>query len=377
MESFNQTIKNILHFITLIQDVCDQKRFLIEKQNKQAYEEFVKKWKKNKYVNLPKPTETAIPTQDESEEVAVLEEDMEELALVDSLLEKARNIRLKTKAQNTLKNNGHSAKTSHGPPFSISASKSSAVESQKQKSLPRRTDDPHSYQRTVPRSKSTSFSAKLNPPTVPRSNSANVHNSLTKPSNGTEKATRSQSASRPANARNGTTGIQNAVVLSSTELSEYRKINSGISHFKTKSQINVQSAGGSLKSDVNQCTESQNGFPTYRKFLNESRGISISKSSFRMQNQRLWYPFLSLKCKKYLLDQPKSVSFDTLAKAVKLMHQIQEAMLWIDLFSLIGRDAIPKLHLLDNCELNAIRLCSYLESIYSENLQRTPIIDQS
>lgn len=111
------------------------------------------------------------------------------------------------------------------------------MESQKQKMVPKKTDELH-IKRPVPRSKSASISTKLKTPAVPRSKSANIRQAA----NGIEKARSQGIASKPVHTSNGTINVQNTAILTNIELDEYKNMNSGQSVGKNQSQGKIHSA---------------------------------------------------------------------------------------------------------------------------------------
>lgn len=126
---------------------------------------------------------------------------------------------------------------SHGTQLSNNIFKSSAVESQKLKISPKRTDE-LSIKRPVPRSKSASLSTKLKTPAVPRSKSANIRQAA----NGIEMAKSQRISSKPVHTSNGTINVQNTAILTNIELDEFKNLNSGQSVSKKQSQGKIQSS---------------------------------------------------------------------------------------------------------------------------------------
>ncbi|GIX97140.1 uncharacterized protein CEXT_6331 [Caerostris extrusa] len=97
MESVNQSIKNSLHFISIIQEICEKRRLYVESLNWEEYNKYVKEWKREqKSLIKVIPRQAELPEEKQTDGDVITEE-MEELTLVDALLEKARNIRMKNK----------------------------------------------------------------------------------------------------------------------------------------------------------------------------------------------------------------------------------------------------------------------------------------
>ncbi|CAL1291716.1 unnamed protein product [Larinioides sclopetarius] len=371
MESVNQTIIDVLHFISVIQDVFAQKRQFVETLSLQEYNSYVKEWKqeqKKTVKPLPKERE---PVQVAKQQVEVDNQitiAVEELALADALLEKARNIRIKNKETKDCNS---------------STSKSSKLELQHKMRVHKNTKELSGDKKAIPRSKSTLISSTAKAAIMPRSKSASTYQvtkDIDKVPKKNETITKINSTKNKCpNKRNEQRTFDkcNSAVLSNQDLKDFKKLFSDRNDFDRKANdklLCIENCSASLSSDCFQFSNHQNCFPTYRKFQNELKRIYLSKTSFKMHPGVLWYPYLSAKNKNYLCSVKQFDSFDSFKKTMEILHKIQESLVWIDILNFIGK-ALSKLQLLDKNDENVVRVCSYLSSICRKDLQRAPLLD--
>ncbi|GFT63194.1 uncharacterized protein TNCV_4746921 [Trichonephila clavipes] len=384
MESLNWTIKNTLQFVSVIQDVCDKKRLYIESLRLHEYNKQVKEWKQKNYVKPAQKESKLLCSKKEPATAISITEEIEELALVDVLLEKAKSIRMKNKdLTKETKNSVIKSQSSTEPTTNVS--KSNKGELQFKKRLCNNLKDLNGDKKVVPRSKSALISSTLKTTVVPRSKSANTQHIL----KDEDKVPKFNEAITKANCRKNIVTLVNkkveqrvsdkssSAVLTNKDLNEFKKLYTNFNNCDKKCNgklLSSEDCNKVLNSDCSQVLNNQTYFPTFRKIQNELKLKFHLKSCFKLQTNVFWYPYLNHQNQKYLLNQKPFDSVDTLNRALKIVCKIQETMLWIDLLSMVG-NALSSLQLLDENDWNVARLYSYLESIYHENLQRVPILD--
>ncbi|GFU26624.1 uncharacterized protein NPIL_138741 [Nephila pilipes] len=386
MESLNWTIKNTLQFISVIQDVCDKKRLYIESLNLHEYNQNMKEWKQKICVKPTHKEPKLICNRKEQATVVSITEEVDELALVDVLLEKAKNIRMKNKdLPKEIKNS--SIKSQSSAESSTKVSKSNKMESQLKKRLCNNLKDFNGDKNVIPRSKSALISSTLKTTVVPRSKSANMQR-LPKDE---DKVPKTNEIITKTNCRKSIVTLVNkkveqrvsdkssSAVLTNRDLNEFKKLCSNFNNcdktFNGK-LLNSEDSNKALNSDCSQVSNNQTCFPTIKKIQNELKQKFGLKSNFKLQTNVFWYPYLNPQNQNYLVNQKPFDSIDTFNRALKIVCKIQETMLWIDLLSMVG-SALSSLQLLDENDWNVVRVYSYLESIYHENLQRVPVLDSN
>ncbi|GIY63115.1 uncharacterized protein CDAR_492331 [Caerostris darwini] len=381
MESVNQSIKNSLHFISIIQEICEKRRLYVESLNWEEYNKYVKEWKREqKSLIKVIPRQAELPEEKQTDGDVITEE-MEELTLVDALLEKARNIRMKNK--DLLK---EIKGTTHKSQLSVESfshiSKSNELELQCKRRLCKNVKDSSDIEKILPRSKSALTSSTAKATVVPRSKSAHTCQ-ISK-----EKVLRINEPGAKINCKKNMVTFPskkidhklfdecNSAVISSKDLHEFKKSSNNHNDCDKKlydksSIVKLNTASSSDCSDV---SNHQSYFPNFRRFKNDLKQTFNTKSCFEIHKSVVWYPFISPKNRDLLCTQRKFYSLENFNKALKTINRIQEIMMWIDLLSLIG-STLASLHLLDKNDWEVIHLCSCLESICRGNLQRIPILN--
>ncbi|GBN80720.1 hypothetical protein AVEN_160478-1, partial [Araneus ventricosus] len=368
-----------LHFISVIQDVFAKKRQFVETLSLQEYNNYVKEWKQEQKKIVKPLSKEREPVQVVTQQVEVDNQitiAVEELALVDALLEKARNIRMKNKETKDCTNKSQTFVDS-------SASKSSKLELQHKMRVHKDTKESSGDKKVIPRSKSTLISSTAKAAIVPRSKSASAYQvtkDMDKVPKKNETATKMNSTKNKCpNKRNEQRTFDkcNSAVLSNQDLKDLKKLFSDRNDCDRKANdklLCIENCSSPLSSDCFQFSNHQNCFPTYRTFQNELKRTCMSKSCFKLHPGVIWYPYLSAKNKNYLCSVKRFDSFDSFKKTMEILQKIQETIVWIDILNFIG-EALSKLQLLDKNDENVVRVCSYLSGICRKDLQRAPLLD--
>ncbi|XP_054723697.1 uncharacterized protein LOC129233744 isoform X2 [Uloborus diversus] len=351
MDSINIAVKNALKFISLIQNVCDEKRLLMEQKQIQEFNCFSLEWKNKQKTGAKKTCEefeiVQLSAKEEIKEDELLPEEEEALILADSLLEKARSIRSKNKV--TLKKKLEGTKN-HKLQADASNSNVSIISSNKLECLLRIANSDYKLsEKKPPRSKSSTLPLSQKTNVVPRSKSGIT---LHAPGNMNKRAEICLKKNSFTKEGGKCAKETNAVVVSALTPSVH-KLHIGKICLKYKPREEKQSTSvcSNISEDVTQnakknCDEEH---PTMKCFIQE------------------------LKSQEYLLSKLQCKSFCSFQKAYQLVHRLQETMFWIEFFCLIAKEILPHLLEFDGSDLNRKKLCNYFKSIFVSASQRLPM----
>ncbi|XP_035208713.1 uncharacterized protein LOC118183321 isoform X4 [Stegodyphus dumicola] len=348
-----------LKFISVVQDVCDKRRLYMERKTAQEYNAFLVEWKQ-----FQKRTEQSrvlpdIKYLDENVQVHsnLTAEEMEELAKADLLLEKARLLRSKKKnlSKDCIASTKAVAKiessNSNGP-FSVSNI------SNKRTAMKSTYESPRYNGKALSHSKSTVDSSSYHRnSSVPRSKSANLTNAPKVRENIPKCCQSVGDISLKKNIgshiityrEEKTIKGPSLSVLSNMQFHEFKKIVEN-NHLDDSSNEKGECVD-SVSSDFLQNGYSNPHLPTKAAFHN------MLKDELSL--------FSAIKCN----------NLDAFINMYELIHNIQEALMWIDLLNTVGKESFLCLMLLSRNDKNRTRLCTYLMSIFQENWQRVPLID--
>ncbi|KFM81983.1 hypothetical protein X975_14073, partial [Stegodyphus mimosarum] len=384
MESISISIQNALKFICMVQDVCDKRRLYMEEKTAQKYNAFLVEWKQFQKRTEKQSRELPdIKCLDENMQVnsCLTAEEIEELAKADLLLEKARLVRAKKK--NLSKDYIASTKAvAKIESFNSNGPSSVSNISNKRATLKSTYESPRYNGKALTHSKSTLDSSSCHRnSTVPRSKSANLTNAPKVQENIPKCCQSVGEISRKKNVGSHiitykdekTVKAPSLSVLSNKQFHEFKKIVEN-NHLDDSSNEKGECID-SISSDFLQNGYSNPHLPTKAAFHNMLKSKLSSRSSYVFHRSSIWYPFLSSKNELSLFSAIKCSNLDAFIKTSELIHNIQEALLWIDLFNTVGKESLLCLMLLSRNDKNRIRLCTYLMSLFQENWQRVPLID--
>ncbi|XP_035208711.1 uncharacterized protein LOC118183321 isoform X2 [Stegodyphus dumicola] len=361
-----------LKFISVVQDVCDKRRLYMERKTAQEYNAFLVEWKQ-----FQKRTEQSrvlpdIKYLDENVQVHsnLTAEEMEELAKADLLLEKARLLRSKKKnlSKDCIASTKAVAKiessNSNGP-FSVSNI------SNKRTAMKSTYESPRYNGKALSHSKSTVDSSSYHRnSSVPRSKSANLTNAPKVRENIPKCCQSVGDISLKKNIgshiityrEEKTIKGPSLSVLSNMQFHEFKKIVEN-NHLDDSSNEKGECVD-SVSSDFLQNGYSNPHLPTKAAFHNMLKGKLSSRSSYVFHRSSIWYPFLSFENELSLFSAIKCNNLDAFINMYELIHNIQEALMWIDLLNTVGKESFLCLMLLSRNDKVDACAASQLNSFY-------------